>query len=157
MTTQRVFSAAPWEKKVGYRRAMFLLVCLVVIRSNVSGQTKDAAKSAPQNTPATGQPAKQKQDALGLPISIRGTVVDENGAPVSNAQIEEIGRSWHHEHLSARSDAAGNFTLTSRIPNFSRELIVRDDAGGRLGSIRCVFVEGAEPLRIVLRKPREIV
>jgi hypothetical protein len=83
--------------------------------------------------------------------------VDENGNPVTNAQIEEIGHTWRHERLSAQSNAVGRFTLASRIPSFPRQLIARDDAGGRLGSASCAFSESAEPLRIVVRKAREIV
>jgi hypothetical protein len=91
------------------------------------------------------------------PIKIRGTVVDETGAPVPNVRIAAVNGFGFMPDSLTQSDVAGRFTCD--LPGrYAVSLVARDAKGERMGFLAPSFVRlsRGEPQRVVLRKSREI-
>ena len=87
--------------------------------------------------------------------TISGTVVDEAGGSVGSTLVSEMSRPLKGGEV-AKSDAAGHFKLEVPVDALNAYLIARDDAGKRVGFGSWAWRERSEPLRIVVRKAREI-
>jgi thiol-disulfide isomerase/thioredoxin len=90
---------------------------------------------------------------------LRGTVVDELGAPVANVEVSDLWLSTQSPQLIARTDKNGAFVLNRPASMRVFGLIAKDRAGGRQGYLGSSpeDLSFPPPMRIVLRKPREIV
>ena len=147
-------AAAPESWFFMIAKTVMFVACLVSLLSLCRAATlaADRAASPSQPTSAASRAAAQSGGETS-PFAIRGTVVDEHGAPVPNATVTTAEGLGRRAELTTRTDAAGKFTLN--LPSRSVvPLLARDQKGGRLG-----FVErssGRPGPRIVLRAARAI-
>jgi hypothetical protein len=86
-------------------------------------------------------------------VTVRGTVVDEAGMPVANCRVAV------HVPLARKVEAAaptGEFTVN--VPRFGNEVILSaQDQSGELQGMSTLRARQAEPIRVTLRKARELI
>ena len=80
--------------------------------------------------------------------SIRGTVVDEAGAPVADAEVNLFGEGMRGRSVDARSDAKGAFAIEGMQPG-SYRLMARTDSHLPAGDV-AVEIENADVTGIKL-------
>jgi hypothetical protein len=122
-----------------------------VMARAVDGAAKEKAKVEQAGSKRVSGPAGRSE----VTKTISGTVVDEAGAPVGNALVGEVSESFKRGEV-AKSDAAGHFSLEVPVASLAANLIAKADGGTRMGFGSWAAREKTEPLRIVVRKAREI-
>lgn len=95
---------------------------------------------------------------LTLPVAnlaVSGQIVDAQGNPVANANIEAYGEG-QPSRRSTQADAQGNFTLDGVCAG---QINIRADAesGGKRLSVHVVTDGGASGIKIVVREGRSVV
>ncbi len=130
-----------------------LLACSCPIASPAADGPTPAAAKAISVAPRTARPSRRDAAAF----SIRGTVVDESGSPLSNIKVaaaEGLGRT---PDFLTQSDAAGKFAFN--LPaRYSVSLVASDATSERMGFLTFYDVRDRRggPLRLTLRKSRAI-
>ncbi|HEX4071793.1 MAG TPA: carboxypeptidase-like regulatory domain-containing protein [Planctomycetaceae bacterium] len=89
-------------------------------------------------------------------FALRGTVVDESGAPVPKAKVVTSAGRHPDVNLAAVTDAAGNFTLPLSTWQIQAILVAKDETGSRIGSLKYVPGKTRPAARIVLHAARTI-
>jgi hypothetical protein len=98
------------------------------------------------------------QDVTTLgPREVTGVVVDEPGKPVAGVEVATVDSTLAKP---VRTDEKGAFQISvdrDRRQGIFTRLVIARDGQARLGLARLsLYTEKVEPLRIVLRKPKEV-
>ncbi len=128
---------------------------VVAIRSARAEAADGAATAKAKVEPAGGNRASGQVGRAEVTKTISGTVVDEAGASVGNVRVSEMSGPLKGREL-AKSDTAGHFDLEVPVESLNAYLIARADGGKRVGLGSWAARDKTEPLRIVVRKAREI-
>ncbi len=140
-------------------KIVMIVACLGLLLSLCQAATSAADRATPSAAQAkTADSKRAAQSGSEQPtFAIRGSVVDEKGAPVPNVKVVAPPQKSGPD-LTALTDAAGNFTL--RLPSWRLEflLLARDREDGRLGFLHYVPSKSspAPDARIVLHTARPI-
>ena len=134
------------------------LVSLCVVMANADERKTSSAAAAKAADAITGsgqKPAKSSLEKPSRPV-IRGTVVDNRGAPVANVEVLPLPVDTSREDLKVRTDAAGEFALTLPFPRSHYDLAVLDRVESRLNFYTLSGRISMIPLRIPLNRGRSI-
>jgi hypothetical protein len=153
-------AAAPESWFFMTAKTVVIVACLVSLLSLCRAATlaadRAASPAAPTKT-ADGKQASQSGNEQST-FTVRGTVVDEEGAPVPNVKLATAESLWRKPDVAALSDAAGKFTLNLRSRTFPVSLVAGDARGERMAYLPFFLFRQVweRPMRLVLRKARAI-
>jgi uncharacterized GH25 family protein len=97
--------------------------------------------------------AAPPSEATAANNELHGVVVDEAGKPVAHATVAARG---YRVNQSTQSGADGSFAMKIAAKGMSWGLLHATDQAGKQGFVQVLIGQKSNPVRIVLKKPREI-